>query len=305
MAGMAFVQWIARMSSQAAITPIAPVLVSGLLKYTRENEGAVGLVPEIFRKDLSIVEGLFEQLRTQPPNVKTYIQESLCTMLDAFQPMKGWATEDDTQRILSIIEANTNKDEHQARFCAVKYANALFPFSDISSKYVCLMTVADEKLEIREEAKRGLTFPTARALEENSAAKKESMLPDFVKLLEMITVKSRSSQTRTEELHLKPTFGKAFIMGFPSEIFIHMLQFFRRLTKVKAWLKNMWELDNQIDNEQKTLSRYIFFLETALNHQGPQDKSLHSTALTCLLELFSLAPSGLSQQYANRLGWFK
>ncbi|KAF9401765.1 hypothetical protein BGX21_000669 [Mortierella sp. AD011] len=354
MAGMAFVQWVARMSSQAAIAPIAPVLVSGLLKYTRENEEAVGLdsdtakgfayvalsliskrVPEIFRKDLSIVEGLFEQLRTQPPNVKTYIQESLCTMLDAFQPMKDWAMEDDSKRILSIIEANMNKEEHQARFCAVKYANALFQFSDISSKYICLMTVADEKLEIREEAKRGLTFPTARALEQNSAAEKESMLPDFAKLLEMITVKSRSSQTRAEELHLKPTFGKAFIMGFPSEIFIHMLQFFRRLlitsadpdviieessneyeiqqfvftpstrTKVKIWLRNMWELDNQIDNEQKTLSRYIFFLETALNHQGIHDKSLHSTALTCLLELFSLAPSGLSQQYANRLGWFK
>ncbi|KAF9112407.1 hypothetical protein BGX27_003449 [Mortierella sp. AM989] len=335
MAGMAFVQWIARMSSQAVITPIAPVLVSGLLKYTRENEGAVGLVPEIFRKDLSIVEGLFDQLTSEPPNVKTYIQEALCTMLDAFQPMKDWAGDEDIKRILSIIEANTNKDEHQARFCAVKFANALFPFSDISSKYVCLMTIADTKLEIREEAKRGLTFPTARALEENSAATKESMLPDFAKLLELITVKSRTSQTRAEELHVKPTFGKSFIMGFPSEIFIHMLQFFRRLlitsadpdviieessneyeiqqfvftpstrTKVKAWLKSMWELDNQIDNEQKTLSRYIFFLETALNHQGPQDKSLHSTALTCLLELFSLAPSGLSQQYANRLGWFK
>ncbi|KAF9207217.1 hypothetical protein BGZ49_000941 [Haplosporangium sp. Z 27] len=354
MAGMSFVQWVARMSSQTAIKPIAPVLVSGLLKYTRENEAAVGLdseaakgfayvalsliskrVPEIFRKDLSIVESLFDQLTSQPPNVKTYIQESLCTMLDAFQPLNDWATPEDTNRILSIIEANTNKDEHQARFCAVKYANALFPFSDIFSKYVCLMTVADEKLEIREEAKRGLSFPTARALEENSAAKKDSMLPDFAKLLDLINVKSRTSQNRAEELHLKPSFGKSFIMGFPSEIFIHILQFFRRLlitsadpdviieessneyelqqfvftpstrTKVKAWLKNMWELDNQIDNEQKTLSRYIFFLETALNHQGPQDKSLHSTALTCLLELFSLAPSGLSQQYANRLGWFK
>jgi len=43
MAGMAFVQWMARMSSEAALAPIAPVLVSGLLKYTRENEEARGL----------------------------------------------------------------------------------------------------------------------------------------------------------------------------------------------------------------------------------------------------------------------
>ncbi|KAI1309120.1 hypothetical protein EDD11_004131 [Mortierella claussenii] len=361
-AGMAFVQWIARMSSQAALTPIAPVLVSGMLKFTQQNETTHGLanadtsptdnetskgfayvalgllskrVPDLFRKDLTIVEGLFEQLASQPPNVKTYIQESLCTMLDAFQPMNEWATDTDTKRIQTLIEANMNKEEHQARYCAVKFANALFPFSDSISKYVCLMTVADEKLEIREEAKRGLTFPTAQALEENSSANKESMLPDFAQLLELITVKSRTSRSRADEIHLRPTYGKSFIMGFPSDVFIHILQFFRRLlvtsadpdviieessneyeiqqfvftpstrTRIKTWLKTMWDLDNQIDNEQKALSRYIHFLETALNHQGPQDKSLHTTALTCLLELFSLAPSSLSQQYAHRLGWFK
>ncbi|KAG0371099.1 hypothetical protein BGZ54_000043 [Gamsiella multidivaricata] len=325
MAGMAFVQWIARMSSEATLKPIAPVLVSGLLKFTRENENVIGLesesakgfayvalgliskrVPEIFRKDLTIVQGIFDQLASQPPNVKTYIQEALCTMLDAFQPMKEWATEDDVALILSVIETNMDK------------------------------AIIDDKLEIREEAKRGLTFPNARALEDNAAANNNSMLPDFTKLLELVSLKSRtSSQTRLDELHARPTFGKSFIMGFSSEVFIHMLQFFRRLLitsadpdviieessneyeiqqivftpstreKVKSWLLHMWELDSQIDKDQKTLSLYISFLETGLNHQGPQDKLLHSTALTCLLELFSLAPSSLSQQYAHRLGWFK
>ncbi|KAG0050379.1 hypothetical protein BGZ83_004844 [Gryganskiella cystojenkinii] len=354
MAGMAFVQWMARMSSEAALAPIAPVLVSGLLKYTRENEDVKGMeseaakgfayvaisliskrIPAIFRKDLSIVEGFFDQLATQPPNVRTYIQESICTMLDAFQPLKDWATEDDIKKLVTIIELNMNKEEHQARFCAVKYATGLFEFSDISSKYVCLMTVADEKLEIREEAKRGLTFPTAGILAENEASGGVSILPDFIKLVEMINFKSRALQNRADEVHSKPTFGKAFIMGFPSEVFIHILEFFRRLLitsadpdviieessneyelqqfvftpvtrrKVKAWLKEMWDKESQIDNEQKTLASYISFLEIALNHQGPLDKNLHSTALTCLLELFSLAPSSLSQQYSHRLNWFK
>ncbi|GJJ74422.1 proteasome component ECM29 [Entomortierella parvispora] len=354
MAGMAFVQWMARMSSEATLAPIAPVLVSGLLKYTRENEEARGLesdaakgfayvaisliskrIPSIFRKDLSIVEGFFEQLATQPPNVKTYIQEAICTMLDAFQPLKDWAAEEDTTRIVSMIEHNMNKDEHQARYCAVKYATGLFDFSDIASKYICLMTIADEKLEIREEAKRGLTFPTAGTLSENTAAGGRSILPDFIKLVDMINFKSKTLQNRTDEVLSKPTFGKAFIMGFPSEVFIHILEFFRRLLitsadpdviieessneyelqqfvftpetrrRVKAWLKEMWDKDNQIDNDQKTLTSYISFLEIALNHQGPLDKNLHSTALTCLLELFSLAPSSLSQQYSHRLNWFK
>ncbi|KAG0331256.1 hypothetical protein BG004_001755, partial [Podila humilis] len=354
MAGMAFVQWIARMSSESALSPIAPVLVSGLLKYTRENEASTGLdsesakgfayvavsliskrVPSIFRKDLSIVEGFFEQLTSQPPNVKTYIQEALCTMLEAFSPMSAWAQKTDVDRIMAIIESNVHKEEHQARYCAVKYATGLFEFSDVSSKFICLMTIADEKLEIREEAKRGLTFPTSRALEEQSAAGGESILPDYAKLVDIINTKSRTLQLRSDEVHSRPTFGRSFIMGFPSDVFIHILQFFRRLLitsadpdviieessneyelqqfvftpttrkRVKTWLKNMWDEEIRIDNDRKPLSGYISFLETALNHQGPHDKTLHSTALTCLLELFSLAPSNLSRQYSHRLNWFK
>ncbi|KAF9934512.1 hypothetical protein FBU30_001653 [Linnemannia zychae] len=354
MAGMAFVQWVARMSSQAALAPIAPVLVSGLLKYTRENAEAVGMeseaakgfayvaisliskrVPEIFRKDLSITEGFFDQLTTQPPNVKTYIQESLCTLLDAFHPLKEWANEVDEKRILTMIEDYMNKDEHQARYCAIRYATGLFPFSNVASKFVCLMTVGDTKPEIREEAKRGLTFPSARALGENAANSQDSILPDFIKLVELINFKSRTTQSRAEEIQSRPTYGKSFIMGFPSDVFIHILQFFRRLLitsadpdviveessneyeiqqfvftpetrrKVKAWLKNMWESESRIDNEHETLASYISFLEIAMNHQGPDDKTLHSTALTCLLELFSLAPSSLSEKYSHRLNWFK
>ncbi|KAF9951012.1 hypothetical protein BGZ72_007436, partial [Mortierella alpina] len=354
MAGMAFIQWIARMSSEQALAPIAPVLVSGLLKFTREKENTSGIdpaaakgfayvavsliskrVPTIFRKDLAIVEDFFGHLITETANVKTYIQEALCTMLDAYKPIQEWATEADIARILSIIEENINKDEHQARFCAVKYATGLFPFSDVTSKYICLMIVADSKLEIREEAKHGLAFPKAGDLDENSKANKASLLPDFVKLIEKIQRKSTNSLRHIEEARTRPSFGKSFIMGYSSEVFIHILQFIRRLLitsadsdviieessneyelqqfvftpstreRVKAWLKDMWAAENRIDSEQKSLATYVSFLELAMNHHGLGEKGLHSTALTCLLELFSLAPSSLSQQYSHRLSWFK
>jgi proteasome component ECM29 len=58
---------------------------------------------------LSITEGFFDQLSSQPPNVKTYIQEALCTLLDAFQPLKEWASEAEVKRILTIIEDNMGK----------------------------------------------------------------------------------------------------------------------------------------------------------------------------------------------------
>ncbi|KAF9277423.1 hypothetical protein BGZ68_009310 [Mortierella alpina] len=293
MAGMAFIQWIARMIQQ---------LQKDLLMSL---------------KDMTIVEDFFGHLTTETPNVKTYIQEALCTMLDAYNPMQDWATAADIARILSIIENNISKEEHQARFCAVKYATSLFPFSDVTSKYICLMTVADSKLEIREEAKLGLTFPKAGDLSENAKIAKTSLLPDFIKLIEKIHEKSTGSQRHNEEARTRPTFGKSFIMGYSSEVFIHILQFIRRLLitsadpdviieessneyelqqfvftpstrdRVKAWLKDMWATENRIDSEQKSLSTYISFLEVAMNHRGLS------------------APSSLSQQYSHRLGWFK
>jgi len=55
------------------------------------------------------VEGLFDQLESQPASVKTYIQEAICTMLDAFKPVNDWASDVDIARIVSIIEANAGK----------------------------------------------------------------------------------------------------------------------------------------------------------------------------------------------------
>ncbi|KAF9969044.1 hypothetical protein BGZ73_008786, partial [Actinomortierella ambigua] len=351
MAGMAFVQWIARMSDQAALEPIASVLVSGLLKYTHENEDAVGVeresakgfayvatsliakrVPKVVRQDLSIVHGFFEQLETQPANVKTYIQEALCTMLEALEQPNEWATADDTHTLVNIVESNVHKEQHQARFCAIKYATTLFPFSDLSSKYVCLMSVADEKLEIREEARKGLVFPA------NSKESQTQQLPDFAKLIQLLLEKSRQLRKRDESLIYRPSFGKSSIQGFPAEVYIHILQFLRQLLvmsadpdviteeasssefevqqfvftpstrrKVKTWLRHLWDKEESTmdDGEVKSLASYISLLETGLDYQGAFDKSLHSTALTCLLELVSLAPSRLSIQYSDRLGWFK
>jgi proteasome component ECM29 len=116
----------------------------------------------------------------------------------------------------------------------------------------------------------------------------------------MISLKSRTLHNQSEEVHARPTYGKSFVMGFPLEVFIHMLQFFRRLlitgadpgviieessneyeiqefvftpstrALVKESLQNIWEIDSRIDTDPKTLPLYISFLETALNHQGPQ-----------------------------------
>lgn len=54
-----------------------------------------------------------------------------------------------------LLGAMEKTDSHQARFCAVYWANRLFAFSDVRARYVCLLAVADGKIEVREEAERG------------------------------------------------------------------------------------------------------------------------------------------------------
>jgi proteasome component ECM29 len=39
-ASMSFLQWCARMSQESSIGPVAPVIISGLLKYIDENDGS-------------------------------------------------------------------------------------------------------------------------------------------------------------------------------------------------------------------------------------------------------------------------
>ena len=71
-------------------------------------------------------------------------------------PCPPCPTPGDKERLMQLLlDAMTKKDSHQARFCAVYWANRLFAFNDVRARYVCLLAVADTKIEVREEAERG------------------------------------------------------------------------------------------------------------------------------------------------------
>ncbi|KAH9275907.1 hypothetical protein BASA83_001713 [Batrachochytrium salamandrivorans] len=183
-AGMSFVQWVARMADANKITLVAPVLLSGLLKFIDEsteesgaaNEAlrgfayeAVGLlskkVPSLFQKDVAILYNFFSAVSGEKPNVRVSVLEALSNMIPAYKD----AINDESCRkeVEAILLDNIDKVEYQARYAAVKYAVRLFPFSLPIGRYICLLASADSKLEVREEAKRGLTFPERPPIGEN------------------------------------------------------------------------------------------------------------------------------------------
>ncbi|CAI2172736.1 418_t:CDS:10 [Funneliformis geosporum] len=387
--GMGFIQWVARMADTSILKPVAPVLLSGLLKLINEPGGSEGgnlragkedlrgfayvavsllarrgikiyemltrsnsqdtnkfliiTVPEIFRKDLSIIANFFMAITVETKNVKISVQEALSNMTEAYQNAETWANEDEIRTIENILEENIDKSEHQARYCAVKYATSLFPFSHILSRYICLLASADEKLEVKEMASRGLAFPNSKPhnLDQSNI---EIKIPPFLEFVNFIN--NKSSQ-RTKKLinilQSSQSTGKKYVLGYRTEVYINILRFLRHLmivnadpkalidefanefddeptlfdsdtrTRVKSWLKEQWIADHETSDQMEleeykhsgTLNVYLGLIENGLSNEGQIDPLLQSTASSCLLELISLGPSSLSRSYESRVSWLK
>ncbi|RIB22041.1 proteasome stabiliser-domain-containing protein [Gigaspora rosea] len=360
--GMLFVQWIARMADTALLKQIAQVLLSGLLKLINEDiEHVKGdkvtligfsyisisllaqRVPDIFRKDFSILNMLFSALSADNNNIRVSVQEALSNMVEAYQNIYQWADANLINMIENILEENINKPLNQARFCAVKYAVSLFPFSHIHSRYICLLASNDEKLEIREMALRGLSFPDPRApkLYPNEPDK-EIKIPSFSEMVNLIYTKStQRTQNLINTLQTSQSTGQIYIMGYRSEVYINILRFLRHLMIInadpsaliddlsdeldgeiklfdpntrmllKTWIKDQWSTDRElpetmdIDEPQGAIHIYLCLIEKGMTTEGIIDTSLQFMASSCLLELISLGPSSLSRSYENKIDWFK
>ncbi|CAG8524233.1 10813_t:CDS:10, partial [Cetraspora pellucida] len=340
--GMIFVQWIARMAETALLKQIAQVLLSGLLKIINEDnenikgdkETLIGFsyisisllakrVPDIFRQDFSILNMLFLALSAKSNYLRVSVQEALSNMVEAYQNIDQWADVNTINMIENILEENVSKPLHQARYCAVKYAVSLFPFSNIPSRYICLLASADEKLEIREMALRGLAFPDPRdpKLYPNEPDK-EIKIPSFSEVASLIDAKSaQRNQHLLDVLQTSQSTGQIYILGYRSDVYINILRFLRHLMIINADPTALIDdLSDELDGEIKLFdSNTRALVKTWIKDQlspdqesqdvmdidVPQDTSLQFMASSCLLELISLGPSSLSRSYESKINWFK
>ncbi|KAJ8329188.1 proteasome component M29 [Batrachochytrium dendrobatidis] len=359
--GMSFVQWIARMSDTAKLEVVSPVLLTGLLKfiddYTEENGNdseslrgfayeAVGLlskrVPAPFQKDITILYNFFTAVSAEQRNVRVSVLEALFNMISAYKEVAN----DQVSRneIEAILLANVDKAEHQARYAAVKYAVNLFPFSSPVGRYICILASADSKLEVREEAKKGLGFPEIGLIGGNEAEESAILTEWKAKLPNINTtvayLYSMSKRLRTGIT--LGTLGSKWILNMPVETYTYQLEFLRRLIvltadpraqlnnfnkvedpvsivsaqtrdKLTVMLKHMWDSEHadantmQVDKPKNHISGllgYIHFIDEALKSPGA-DGVLQLVASTYLLELVSLGPLPLCMSYSNKIDWIK
>ncbi|KAI9332879.1 proteasome stabiliser-domain-containing protein [Zopfochytrium polystomum] len=343
-AGMSFIQWIARMASPSVLRPIAPVLLSGLLKLigeelvdpsVKDNENlkgfayeAVGLLskkaPEEFRKDLSLLEQFFSAVRQESRNVRVSVQDALVMMIDAFKDLSSDPGKLD--EIEAILLENVHKTEPQSRYVACKFANALFEFSRPSARYIAMVAASDSKLEIREEGRRGLSFPEfpgGRLTAEDQAIRARfiAQLPSISRMTKFIQEMSK------RPLQEARAAGVRYIGSLSAETFSIALDFIRKLLMVHSrptikieTLADLHDGVAKVDNETRAelkiklsslddddrsgVTTYLELIEMSLDSKEI-DAALQVVASASLYEMISLSSSTLTAKFTSKRVWLK
>lgn len=168
------------------LTPVAGVLLSGLLKLVSEDDNslkvlaysAVGKlgsrVPNLVNEDLALLQTFFEDLLQEDQDTRLAVREALLNMVEAFRiglddEMKkrsdveasavGSGTAGRRQRQImmqALLASQVESNDPMARFVAVRYAASVFPFNHAPSRYLLLLASGDSKDEVFTEALKAL-----------------------------------------------------------------------------------------------------------------------------------------------------
>ncbi|XP_012878678.1 PREDICTED: proteasome-associated protein ECM29 homolog [Dipodomys ordii] len=191
-----FVHHICITCPEIKIKPLGPMLLNGLTKLINEYKedpkllsmaySAVGKLssrmPQLFTKDIALVQQLFEALCKEEPETRLAIQEALSMMVGAYSTLEG------AQRTLmeALVASYLIKPEVQVRQVAVKFASTVFPSDHIPSRYLLLLAAGDPREEVHGEAQRVLRCLPGRNSKENAS----KQMPSFPEMVHYIQEKA-------------------------------------------------------------------------------------------------------------------
>ncbi|RUP51830.1 hypothetical protein BC936DRAFT_145387 [Jimgerdemannia flammicorona] len=290
-------------------------------------------VPQVARGDASILRLFFENLESEPPNVRVYVQDALSSMMEVYRDPRP--DEAIASVLQEIILDSVQKSDPSSRYIALKYANTIYPFSNVFARHISLLgtSLTVTKLEVKEEASRGLR----PFLHDNSFALSTTnipptVFPDFAELVEYVITHPPSQP------YTLASKSPVVTRGYPVEVYIEILTLLRTTLVVKAnedgafanvaherlsekvedgmgedplmreafgrLVKSWWD-EGEGSRHRRALEAWMKVIEDGISLHI-SDPGLHSAASTCFLEMISLGPSSLSKSMSTRpTGWIK
>lgn len=116
---------------------------------------------------------------------------------------------------------------------ALKYANAVYPFSSVFARYICLLGSSNTaaKLEVQEESSRGLRpflrTKTGFYTGNNNDVVPASTLPSFCELIDYI----KTHRPSDDYVYQSKT---PVVNGYPLEVYSEILRFLRLVLVLEA-----------------------------------------------------------------------
>ncbi|XP_068090418.1 proteasome adapter and scaffold protein ECM29 isoform X2 [Hyperolius riggenbachi] len=324
-----FVHHICTMCPDAKIKPLGPMLLNGLTKLINEYKedpkllsmaysgvGKLsGRMPQLFIKDLALVQQFFEAMRKEDMDVRLSIQEALSMMVAAYTNLEGAQ--------LTLMEALVGsylvKPEVQVRQVAVKFASNVFAPDHIPSRYLLLLSAGDPREEVYGEAQRALRTFSASGEKDGSPLK----LPPFPVMVSHILDKA-SSRMKTPVKFVTTT----SVLPFNPAAFLEIILYLRMCLAHSASLDPTCQSLADMQDQAPALGRYVRDLMDSgftdpestssnnedmnpvemyisLMHQLLASSSTGLQVMYCLLEVVSVYPQKLAPTLLEKIDWIK
>ncbi|XP_068658632.1 uncharacterized protein [Aristolochia californica] len=304
--GMEFAVWVFKHAKSDQLKLMGPLILSGILRSLDGNLNlepatiakdikafafqAIGLLaqrmPQLFRDKLDVAVRLFEALKTEDQSLRLTIQEATNSLAIAY---KG-ASESISKDLEKLLLENSQVEQSEVRFCAVRWATCLFDMQHCPSRFICMLGAADSKLDIREMALAGL-FPV---IHRGSTINKNDDLkyPELSQMLDYICMQQpkllESSELRNDALL------------FPSKMYVVMISFLLKSFEADFEHDASEGGTSQLHSSVITLCQ---LLEHGMAFEGSVE--LHATASKGLMTVASRLPKLIASRYVSRIGWLK
>ncbi|KAJ4979048.1 hypothetical protein NE237_009828 [Protea cynaroides] len=304
--GMEFTVWVFKHAEMDQLKLMGPIILNGILRSldgysSTESDAtsrdvksfafqAIGLIaqrmPQLFRDKIDMAVRLFDALKVEDPSLRLTIQEATNSLAVAYKGAPA--------TVLKALEAlllrNSQVEQSEVRFCAVRWATSLFDLNHCPSRFICMLGVADSKLDIREMALEGL-FPT-KGEEQTLSQNCDLKYPDLGEMLDYIC--------KQQPKLLDSTGMREEALIFPSKIYVAMIKFL--LKSFKAG----FERDGTVGGTSEfnsSVDTMCLLLEHAMAYEGSVE--LHATASKGLISVGSHMPEMIASRYAGKVLWLK
>ncbi|GMH13042.1 hypothetical protein Nepgr_014883 [Nepenthes gracilis] len=300
--GMEFAFWVFKHARMDQLKLMGPVILNGILKsldgYThsgtdvvaRETKTfafqAIGLLsqrmPELFREKIDMPVRLFDALKSESQFLRLVIQEAIMSLATAYEGAPTTVLKD-VEKLLLI---NSQEDQREVRFCAVRWATTLFDLNHCPSRFLCMVAAADPRLDIREIAIGGLFPGEGRATRQNLYIK----YPKVGDMLDYI-IKQHPRILESGELREQK-------LLFPSKTYVAMINFL-----LKCFEADLEQNNSRTPELQSSVEKMCLLIEHAIAIEGSVE--LHANASEALVVIASHFPEMMASRYASKIPWLR